>query len=86
MPTRPRSPFFSPYHPPIGLSAERPQASTVPSLAGFCSSADPSSTQSPRSRTMADKSSMTRASYSSTVLPTVHTMTSVPSRTSRCIV
>ena len=42
MPTRPRSPFFSPYHPPIGLSAERPQASTVPSLAGFCSSADPS--------------------------------------------
>ena len=49
IPNRPRSPFLRPYQPPTGLSAERAHASTVPSFAGFCSSALPSSTQSPRS-------------------------------------
>ncbi len=47
MPKRPRRPFFSPYQPPIGLPGERPQASTVPCFASFCSSAEPSGTQSP---------------------------------------
>jgi DNA-binding transcriptional ArsR family regulator len=42
LPKRPRRPFFSPYQPPTGFSGERPQASTVPSAAGFCSSALPS--------------------------------------------
>src|SRR3977135_4346103 len=48
MPKRPRRPFFKPYQPPTGLSDARPQASTVPSAAGFCSSAEPSGIQSPR--------------------------------------
>ena len=39
IPNRPRNPFFSPYHPPTGFFVDRPQASTVPSAAGFCSSA-----------------------------------------------
>src|SRR5207342_1528341 len=38
-PNRPRRPFFRPYQPPSGLSSDRPHASTVPSAAGFCSSA-----------------------------------------------
>ena len=42
IPKRPRSPFFRPYQPLTGLVLERPQASTVPSAAGFCSSALPS--------------------------------------------
>ena len=46
--------------PPTGLSGERPQASTVPSCAGFCSSALPSGTQSPRSFSIACRSSMQR--------------------------
>jgi hypothetical protein len=44
---RPRNPFFNPYQPPTGLFGERAQASTVPSAAGFCSSALPSSIQPP---------------------------------------
>src|SRR5205823_13147066 len=47
MPKRPRRPFFRPYQPPTGFFDERPQASTVPSAAGFCSSALPSGIQSP---------------------------------------
>src|SRR5664279_2156959 len=47
IPNLPRNPFFSPYHPPTGFLEERPQASTVPSFAGFCSSALPRSIQSP---------------------------------------
>ena len=52
-PNRPRRPFLRPYQPPSGLSAERPQASTLPSGAGFCSSAPPSGTQSPFSLSIA---------------------------------
>jgi ABC-2 type transport system permease protein len=62
MPKRPRSPFLRPYQPPTGLSGERPQASTVPSLAGFCSSALPSSIQSPCATSIACRSSIARAS------------------------
>ena len=62
MPTLPRNPFFKPYHPPTGLFSARPHASTVPSLAGFCSSALPSSIQSPCFLSMACKSSRIRAS------------------------
>ena len=40
-----------------GLSSARARASTVPSAAGFCSSALPSGTQSPRSRSIASRSS-----------------------------
>src|SRR5437879_12373814 len=47
MPKRPRKPFFSPYQPPTGFFGDRAQASTVPSAAGFCSSALPSGIQSP---------------------------------------
>jgi hypothetical protein len=61
MPNRPRKPFLIPYHPPTGLSAERAQASTVPSAAGFCSSAAQSGTQSPASFNMACRSSMQRS-------------------------
>src|SRR4030088_1184721 len=46
MPKRPRKPFFSPYQPPTGFLDERAHASTVPSAAGFCSSALPSGIQS----------------------------------------
>jgi hypothetical protein len=62
MPNRPRKPFLSPYQPPRGLSDERAHASTVPSFAGFCSSALPSSTQSPRDSSIACRSSIARAS------------------------
>jgi len=34
-PNRPRRPFLSPYQPPVGFSAERPHASTLPSGAAF---------------------------------------------------
>ena len=44
------------------LVDDLPQASTVPSLAGFCSSAPPSSIQSPASFSIANRSSMQRAS------------------------
>jgi len=37
-----------PYHPPTGLSSDLAHASTVSGAAGFCSSAPPKSTQSPR--------------------------------------
>src|ERR1700680_4834342 len=73
MPKRPRRPFFNPYHPPTGLLAERPHASTVPSFTGFCSSALPSSIQSPCFLSISCKSCMQRRSYCKTVLPTVHT-------------
>ena len=39
----------------------RAQASTVPSAAGFCSSALPSGTQSPAASSMACRSSMQRS-------------------------
>ncbi len=60
IPNRPRYPFLSPYHPPAGLLGDRPQASTVPSAAGFCSSALPSSIQSPCAFNILCKSSMQR--------------------------
>jgi hypothetical protein len=44
--------------PPTGLSSERPQVSTVPAAAGFCSSALPSGIQSRWSTSMAWRSSM----------------------------
>ena len=44
-----------------GFSDERPHASTVPSTAGFCSSAEPSGTQSPRALSMACRSSRHRS-------------------------
>src|ERR1700694_4284274 len=47
IPKRPRKPFFSPYPPPTGFLGERAHASTLPSAAGFCSSALPSGIQSP---------------------------------------
>ncbi len=62
MPNLPRSPFFKPYQPPSGLSSDRAQASTVPSFAGFYSSALPSSIQSPCAFSMACRSSIARAS------------------------
>src|SRR4030095_3212051 len=86
IPNRPRSPFFNPYQPPTGFFSERPHASTVPSFAGFCSSALPSSIQSPFFLSIACKLSMHRASYNKTVLPTVQTKTSLPSFSSACIV
>ena len=46
MPNRPRNPFLSPYNPPTGFFDDLPHASTVPSAAGFCSSALPSYTAS----------------------------------------
>ena len=61
-PNLPRKPFFNPYHPPTGLSSARPQASTVPCLAGFCSSAPPKSIQSPCDFSMACRSGIQRAS------------------------
>ena len=69
----PLRPFFRPYHPPTGFFAERPQASTVPSLAGFCSSALPSSIQSPCFLSIAWRSSRQRRSYFSWVFPTCTT-------------
>ena len=60
IPNRQRKPFFNPYHPPTGFFGERPQASTVPSAAGFCSSALPSGIQSPCALSMACRSSMQR--------------------------
>jgi hypothetical protein len=62
-PNRPRRPFFRPCQPPIGMFGDRPQVSTVPSLAGFCSSAPPSPTHPPACLSIAFKSSMHRASY-----------------------
>ncbi len=61
IPNRPRSPFFRPYQPPTGFSGDRPQASTVPSAAGFCSSALPSGIQSPCALSMACRSSIARS-------------------------
>ena len=62
IPKRPRRPFFIPYQPPTGLVAARPQASTVPSAAGFYSSALPISIQSPCFFSIACRSSMQRNS------------------------
>src|SRR5271156_6105800 len=73
MPNLPLSPFFNPYHPPTGFLGERPQASTVPSLASFCSSALPSSIQSPCFFSIAERSSMHLRSYFSCVFPTCTT-------------
>src|SRR5205807_821798 len=58
MPKRPRSPFFSPYQPLTGFFGDRPHASTVPSAAGFCSSALPRGIQSPCFSSIACRSSM----------------------------
>src|SRR3989475_2630284 len=60
MPNRPRSPFFSPYHPPTGYFDDRPHASIVPSAAGICSSALPRSIHSPRDLSIECKSLMHR--------------------------
>src|ERR1700694_3581131 len=73
IPKRPLRPFFNPSPPPTGLSGERPHASTVPSFAGFCSSALPSSIQSPCCLSISCRSLMQRRSYCNTVFPTVHT-------------
>src|SRR2546423_1257222 len=85
MPKRPRRPFLRPYQPPTGLSGERPQASTVPSAAGFCSSALPSGIQSPFAFSMAWRSSMARSWYRSSVFPTRQTMAGGSSDSSRYI-
>jgi hypothetical protein len=61
------------YQPPTGLSADRPQASTAPSAAGFFSSAAPSGTQSPCSFSQACRSLMARSRYFSVVEPTWQT-------------
>src|SRR5258707_3213426 len=60
MPKRPRRPFLSPYHPPTGFLGDLPHASTVPSAAGFCSSALPSGIQSPCFFSIARRSSIAR--------------------------
>src|SRR6202521_3592614 len=73
IPKPPLRPFFNPYQPPTGLLGERPHASTVPSFAGFCSSALPSSIQSPCCLSISCRSLMQRRSYCNTVFPTVHT-------------
>ena len=73
MPNRPRYPLRSPYQPPAGLSADRPHASTVPSAAGFFSSAAPSGTQSPWPFSQACRSSTARGRYFSVVEPTRQT-------------
>src|SRR3984893_2625667 len=85
MPKRPRRPFLRPYQPPTGLSGERPQASTVPSAAGFCSSPLPSGIQSPFAFSMAWRSSMARSWYRSSVFPTRQTMAGGSSDSSRYI-
>src|SRR5450759_515147 len=74
MPKRPRNPFFRPYQPPTGFFGDLPHASTVPSAAGFCSSALPSGTQSPCFLSIAWRSSIARISYRSSVLPTMQTI------------
>src|SRR3989454_10961258 len=74
-PKRPRKPFLSPYQPPIGFFGDRPQASTVPSVAGFCSSALPSAIQSACFLSIACRSFRHRRSYLSSVFPTVQTRT-----------
>src|SRR3989441_331263 len=61
MPNRPRKPFFSPYQPPTGFLGERAHASTVPSAAGFCSSALPSGIQSACCLSILCKSSRPRS-------------------------
>src|SRR6202011_2535489 len=66
-------PFLNPYQPPTGFFADLPQASTVPSAAGFCSSALPSGTQSPFAFSILCRSSIARSWYRSSVLPTTHT-------------
>ena len=78
MPNRPRRPFFRPYQPPTGLSSDRPHASTVPSFAGFCSSALPSSIQSPCAFSIACRSSIARSVVEQRVWPTAQTITFVP--------
>jgi hypothetical protein len=60
VPEAARRPFFSPYRPPTGLSDDRAHASTVPSFAGFCSSALPSGIQSPRAFSIECRSSIAR--------------------------
>src|SRR5438876_4342017 len=73
MPKRSRRPFFRPYQPPTGFFDERPQASTVPSTAGFCSSALPQRHPISVLRERRMKILMQRRSYRSSVLPTVTT-------------
>jgi hypothetical protein len=73
MAKRPRSPFFNPYQPPTGFSADRAHASTVPSATGFCSSALPSNTQSPCALSIARRSSRQRRWYRNSVFPTCTT-------------
>src|SRR2546430_16269648 len=73
IPKRPRRPFFRPYQPLTGFFGDRPHASTVPSAAGFCSSALPRGIQSPYFLSIASRSSIARRWYRSSVFPTTHT-------------
>src|SRR5580692_11656739 len=73
MPNRPRYPLRSPYQPPTGLSGARPQASTVPSAAGFFSSAAPRGTQPSCPDSHACRSSTARKWYLRVVEPTWQT-------------
>jgi hypothetical protein len=70
-----------------GFFSLRPQASTVPSFVGFCSSAPPRSIQSAvllqHGMQVVDA---THIVEQDTVLPTVHTRTSLPSFSSTCMV
>src|SRR6478735_11517782 len=86
MPNRPRYPLRRPYHPPTGFDSSRPHASTVPSAAGFCSSAAPSGTQSPWARSHATRSSVALRWYFSWVEPTWHTSAGGSADSSRYIV
>jgi hypothetical protein len=72
-PEPPTQALFKPYHPPTGFFDERPQASTVPSAAGFCSSALPNSIQSPCFLSIECRSLMHLKSYFNCVLPTCTT-------------
>src|ERR1700674_4461920 len=85
MPNLPRKPFLSPYQPPTGFFGDRPHAPTVPSAAGFCSSALPRGIQSPCFLSMACRSSSARRSYKRTVFPTVQTKAGGFSDSSRYI-
>src|ERR1700674_2707037 len=83
MPNLPRKPFLRPYHPPTGFFGDRPHASTVPSAAGFCSSALPRRIQSPCFLSIACRSSRARRVYRNSVLPTQTTIAGGVSVSSR---
>jgi hypothetical protein len=63
------SPYAGPYHPPTGLSSERPHASTVPSLGRLLFVGGPRSTQSSCSTSNACRSSMHLSRYLNWVDP-----------------